>query len=95
MPVKTQIIGDKDNRKTEVLYKEECDCNTLAVSTINRLNFNNKLKVFTNSIYGAEMAQDASPPGSGETKVHNGGDDVLSYTRDHDNGVVSVSKDLS
>jgi len=76
MVVNTIVTDNESGLKAEVVKKDSCNCQALAVATIPYLDFENSIKFFTNPDYGADMNQDALAGGTPE-EVHNGTDDAL------------------
>jgi len=59
MAVKSHITDSATKITAEVVKKDTCGCQALAVATVPYREFENKLAYFSNDTYGIEMNQDA------------------------------------
>ena len=81
MGIKSHIADSSTNLIAEVVNKDSCDCNALAVATVPYREFDNKLAAFSNDTYGVEMNQNAGFSGT-SVKIHDGTDNFYWTAQD-------------
>ncbi len=60
MSIKNYITDKKSGISADVIKKEACDCQALAVATVPFVEYENAIEFFTNDTYGANMNQSLS-----------------------------------
>ena len=76
MAIKSHITDSATKITAEVIHKEDCDCNALAVATVPYREFENELKFFIDEEGSADMNINAAPSGT-PLPVHDGTDTTL------------------